>query len=115
MKILHTSDLHLKSFNDIRWKTLETILEIGKVENIDVLVISGDLFDKDEKAQELRPEIRKIFSNNQFKILLIPGNHDSQSYKGTFLGEDVYLFSNINVPFEMENILFWGFPFEDCQ
>ncbi len=45
MKILHTADLHLRSENDERWAALTAVVDIGKKQKADVLVIAGDLFD----------------------------------------------------------------------
>ena len=81
MRILHTADIHLREYEDDRWKTLKKLIEIGKEEEVEIFVVSGDLFDKGIDAETLRPKIREIFSNNGFKIILIPGNHDSESYK----------------------------------
>ena len=43
MLILHTSDLHLKEYEDERWNTLVNLLEIGKEKKIDIFIVSGDL------------------------------------------------------------------------
>ncbi|MDP9751427.1 metallophosphoesterase [Thermoanaerobacter pentosaceus] len=43
MRILHTADLHLKKYGDERWKTLEELIEVGRKEKINLLVISSDL------------------------------------------------------------------------
>ena len=61
MKILHTADVHLCDYEDERWKSLEHIIDIGKSENIDLFVISGDLFDEDVKSEVLRSKIRGLF------------------------------------------------------
>ncbi|KKN17082.1 hypothetical protein LCGC14_0969370 [marine sediment metagenome] len=116
MKILHTSDLHLKEYEDERWKTLLELLEVGKKEKIEVFVISGDLFDKDVNAEYLRQHLRKNFSNNGFKIIILPGNHDSASY-GTlesrlYFGSDVSVIYALNNPIELQDVRIWGFPFE---
>lgn len=112
MKILHTSDIHLREHEDERWKTLVDLLEIGKKERINLFAISGDLFDKDVFAEELRPKIREIFSENSFKIILIPGNHDKDSFRsGLFFGEDVVILNDFNNPYEYENLRVWGMPF----
>jgi len=55
MKILHTADIHLKEYNDERWEALQELINIGRKEKIDVLVISGDLFDRNTNAESLRP------------------------------------------------------------
>lgn len=39
MKILHTSDIHLKEFEDERWNTLVKLLKIGKEKSIDIFAI----------------------------------------------------------------------------
>jgi DNA repair exonuclease SbcCD nuclease subunit len=113
MKILHTADIHLRGYEDDRWKVLQKLIEIGKQEKIGIFVISGDLFDKDIDAETLRPKIREIFSNTGFRIVLIPGNHDSQSYSsGMYFGGDVFILTNLYEPFECEDLKIWGLPFE---
>lgn len=116
MKILHTSDLHLNQIDDDRWKCLTYLLEIGKEEEIDIFVISGDLFDKDVNSEFLRQYLRKNFSDNGFSIIIIPGNHDSTSFgtseSGFYFGSDVTVIYNLNNPVELENVRIWGLPFE---
>jgi len=116
MKILHTADIHLREYDDDRWKTLQKLIEIGKQEKVEIFVISGDLFDKDIDAENLRPKIREVFSNTGFKIILLPGNHDSESYKsGMYFGEDVFILTNLNEPFEYKDLRIWGLPFEPIE
>ena len=115
-KILHTADIHLREYGDDRWKTLQELIEIGKKEKIGIFVISGDLFDKDINAESLRPKIRDLFSNTGFKFILIPGNHDSDSYKsGLYFGEDVTILTDLNTPFEDKDVRIWGIPFEPIE
>ena len=116
MKILHTADIHLREYEDDRWKTLQKLIEIGKQEKVEIFVISGDLFDKGIDAEILRPKIREIFSNTGFKIILVPGNHDSESYKsGMYFGGDVSILTNLNEPFEYKDVRIWGLPFEPIE
>jgi DNA repair exonuclease SbcCD nuclease subunit len=111
MKILHTADIHLREYGDERWDALQKLIEIGKEEKIGILVISGDLFDKGINAENLRPKIREIFSDNGFKIILIPGNHDQDSYKGgLYFGEDTAVLSDSPISFDDLRII--GIPFE---
>ncbi len=113
MKILHTSDIHLREYQDERWDALNELLRIGKQENIELFAISGDLFDKDVHGDELKPKLRPIFSNNGFKIFLIPGNHDKESFKsGVYFGEDIVLFNDLHTPYTHKDVNIWGFPFE---
>ena len=116
IKILHTADLHLREYQDNRWKTLQTLIEIGKKEKVEIFIISGDLFDKEIDAETLKPKVREIFSNNGFKIILIPGNHDSEAYApGMYFGEDTVILTVINRPFEYKNLMIWGLPFESME
>ena len=116
MKILHTADIHLREYEDDRWETLQKLIETGRKEKVEIFVISGDLFDKDANAENLRPKIRNRFSRNGFKIVLIPGNHDCSSYKsGMFFGEDTTILNDLNTPFELKDIRIWGLPFETME
>jgi exonuclease SbcD len=116
MKILHTADIHLREYDDDRWKTLQKLIEIGKQEKVEIFVISGDLFDKGIDAEILRPKIREIFSGTGLKIILVPGNHDSEAYKsGMYFGEDVSILTNLNEPFEYRALRIWGLPFEPIE
>jgi DNA repair exonuclease SbcCD nuclease subunit len=111
MKILHTADLHLRQYGDERWLTLEELIRIGKNENIGVLLICGDLFDKGINAEDLRPKIRELFSNNDFKVCLIPGNHDAECFsQHLYFGENTIILENS--PFEYKKVRFMGIPFE---
>ena len=112
MKILHTADIHLREYGGDRWKTLEELIEIGKKEKIEIFAISGDLFDKGIDAENLRHKIRGIFSDNDFKIVLIPGNHDSDSYKDMYFGEDATVLTDLDKPFKYGDVRIWGIPFE---
>jgi len=117
MKILHTADIHLKSYDDDRWKALQELIEIGKKEKIEVFVISGDLFDKGIDAENLKPNIREIFSNTGFKIILIPGNHDKDSYaENMYFGEDITIIRNDqDNPVKYKDVRIWGIPFEPIE
>jgi len=116
VKILHTADIHLKGYEDERWRVLQKLIEIGKKEQIEIFVISGDLFDKDIDAENLRPKIREIFSNTGFKIVIIPGNHDSDAYTaGMYFGEDTEILRDLNVPFLYKDVGIWGIPFEPVK
>jgi len=113
VRILHTSDIHLRDRGDERWETLEKLVAIGGEEKVEILVISGDLFDKGIDAENLRPGIRDVFSGNSFRIVLIPGNHDSGSYGGgKFFGEDAVVLRDLREPLECGDIMLWGMPFE---
>jgi len=116
MKILHTADIHLKEHQDERWKALEKLIKIGKKERVKIFVISGDLFNKDIDAENLRPKIRELFSHNGFQIVLIRGNHDSDSYgSGMYFGEDATILTDLEDCFEYKGVRICGIPFEPIE
>ena len=80
MKILHTADIHLSNDHPRRLEALGKILQHGRDENIDLLLVAGDLFDDDHQAELLRGTVRGLFSNLPFQVLVIPGNHDQRAF-----------------------------------
>lgn len=116
MKILHTADVHLRKYNDERWEALQTVLDLGNKEKVDIVVISGDLFDSVLDAESLRPKIRDLFTGNNFKIVLLPGNHDIEAYKtGLYFGKDVTIITDFQQPFSYEELCIWGLPYEPIE
>ena len=115
IKILHTSDVHLKRVSDERWSALLEILSLGKQEDVDLIVVSGDLFDSASDAVNLKGELRKVFSDNPFKILVTRGNHDYNALvDGVYIGSDVVYSDNYLEPLystEMADI--WHLPFKE--
>ncbi len=116
MKILHTADVHLREPDDERWQALEEILEIAEQEQVNLLAISGDLFDTENIGEQLRPRISNLFSRRDFKILLIPGNHDKDVFgQGYYFGDSVHVFRTLEEPLDLEGTKVWGFPFTDLE
>ena len=66
MKILQTSDVHLVAEGERRWDALVEVVSHAAHESVDVLVISGDLFDSDANAESLRIPLRAIFEKAKF-------------------------------------------------
>ncbi|SDW60655.1 metallophosphoesterase family protein [Aequorivita viscosa] len=88
MKILHTSDWHIGKqlhkydlSEDLNY-FFEWIVTYIKDENIDVLLISGDIFDQANPSQAAYKQyydLLKQLINLDCKIILTGGNHDSAS------------------------------------
>lgn len=119
MRIFHTADVHLKEEGDERWQALREIVSAAKQASADYLTISGDLFDSDADAQALRIPLRSIFEGAEFETLIIPGNHDSESYAaGLYFGQGVRI---LNDPDWSKNIIdrdgvrFIGLPFAPME
>ncbi len=116
MKILHTADIHIREYGDVRWHALEAVVAVAKTNAVDVLTISGDLFDSDADAHQLRPKIRAVFDNLPCRVLVIPGNHDAAAYnEGVFLGDSVTVIRDLLSPVDVGDFTFWGFPFEELR
>lgn len=107
IKFCHTADLHLGkdfnlglAFNEKRKKevfnSFLSILEICRREEIDLLLIAGDLFEG-RPSQALLAKVKEAFSAcRDLKILISPGNHDYDSidscYRAGTWPDNVYIF-----------------------
>lgn len=84
IKIIHTADLHLGSGRTaVKNGSLELentffrIIELCKTENIDFLLIAGDLFDTPFVAPALAERVISAISQIPETIVaIVPGNHD---------------------------------------
>jgi exonuclease SbcD len=87
MKILHTADWHLgkrlDSFSRIDEQVLvmNEIVDIADRENVDLVIIVGDLFDAFNPGVEaielFYRTIKRLTKNGIRPVLAIAGNHDS--------------------------------------
>ena len=90
IKILHTSDWHLGRtlYSKKRYEEFETFLHwvqrTVQQNNIDVLLIAGDIFDNgtpSNKAQELYYQfLSSMAVSNCRQVVITAGNHDSPSF-----------------------------------
>lgn len=90
LKILHTADIHLGikfpglgSQGDTQRRqveeTFKNVISAAVDENVDIVLIAGDLFDSNWQSQrnvELAVEQFKLLERSNIPICLIPGNHD---------------------------------------
>ncbi len=115
LRVLHTSDLHLSAGNPRTLEALEHILDVARQENADIVTIAGDMFDSARDANELRPQLRDLLSENGFEILVLPGNHDATAFtQNTFYGNDVFPLIDKPVTVrEYEDLLIAGVPFRE--
>jgi DNA repair protein SbcD/Mre11 len=87
MKILHTSDWHLgKRLDDFsrmeeQQSVLLEICEIAERENVDVVLVAGDLFDTfnppTEAVDLFYKTLKRLTNNGRRPLIAIAGNHDS--------------------------------------
>lgn len=105
MKLLHTSDWHLGRalYNRKRYDEYEAFLNwlagLIESENIDVLLIAGDIFDNSTPgnyAQELYYRfLCRVASSANRHVVVIAGNHDSPSFLNA--PKELLKFLNIHV------------------
>ena len=85
MKILHTSDWHIgkrlitRERLDEQAEVLDEIIQICEEENIELVLIAGDIFDTytpSADAEELFFQKIKLLAGQDRAVLLISGNHD---------------------------------------
>lgn len=98
MKFIHTADIHLgvkpdagKAYSAQRpeeiWNSFERLIRLCEKEQIDLLVIAGDLFHRQPLLKELK-EVNALFGKlSHTKVVMTAGNHDfvkADSYYRTF-------------------------------
>jgi len=90
MKLLHTSDWHIGRalYNRKRYDEFEVffkwLADVIERENIDVLLVAGDVFDNttpSNRAQELYYRfLCRVAASANRHVVIIAGNHDSPSF-----------------------------------
>lgn len=84
MKILHAADLHLTTREkDKQLPVLEELMELATQNRVDLILFAGDLFDDNHEADMLRAEVKGVLERADIPIVLLPGNHDEESYSAT--------------------------------
>ncbi|MBU1569929.1 MAG: exonuclease SbcCD subunit D C-terminal domain-containing protein [Proteobacteria bacterium] len=105
MKILHTSDWHIGRalYGRKRYEEFEAFLnwlaDFIEKENIDVLLVAGDVFDNStpsNRAQEIYYRfLNRIAASSSRHVVITAGNHDSPSFLNA--PRELLKFLNIHV------------------
>jgi len=115
MNFLHTADLHLKKGEEKRTNVLKWLIKKADELNVDYFIIAGDLFESDTDATILRPELKKIFNSANTIFLIIPGNHDAESFSHDYdYGKNVIQLTQM--PFEiieLNGLTICGIPYQN--
>lgn len=110
MKFLHLADLHLgkilqeQSLIEDQEYMLNQIIEIIEKENIDAVLISGDVYDRSvppaEAVNLLDCFLKTLIKEIKIKVFMIAGNHDSKDRLAfgskIFEDEGLYIESKYN-------------------
>lgn len=90
LKILHTSDWHLglgfrkyrpaerERLRDARFTAVDNILGIAQQQAVDVVLVAGDVFDKEQPATSLWRKLLRQLREADLRcpLVMLPGNHD---------------------------------------
>ncbi len=134
MKILHAADMHLdtpftgrseEAVGQLKKALLEVpqkIVELVKIHNCDLLLLSGDLFDGHPSAESLQA-LKNALAQAQVPTFISPGNHDFCTPNSVWLAEswpeNVHIFTrpaieSISLPGLDCRIYGAGFTSMDC-
>lgn len=110
LKIIHAADLHLDSafaaLNNEQARErrahqralVQKIVEIGNEEQVDIILLAGDLFDGQNAYYETAEALRSAFAKSRAKIFISPGNHDAyvrnSPYRSVKFSDNVHLFTS---------------------
>lgn len=97
MKFLHIADLHLgvapdtgKPWSEKRkqdiWNSFFEVISYVKQENINLLLIAGDLFHRQPLKRELKEVAAQFESIAETEVVMIAGNHDYLHPKSYYRG-----------------------------
>lgn len=133
MKFIHIADVHLGATPDAGmpwseerglelWKTFYKIIELCNKEQIDLLLIAGDLFHRQPFRNELK-EMNYMFSLlEKTRVVMIAGNHDYIKRGSTYCDfawvKNVFFLSGSkmeSIYFEDLNTEVWGFSYHQAQ
>lgn len=100
VKILHTADIHIGAAESFlkteaskrRFETLltfEKIIDLAIDRNVDIIVISGDLFDSNKIDSRFIDAVFEKMANCKKKIVFCGGNHDPLNADSPFLNRDL--------------------------
>ena len=130
IKILHTGDLHLDSplssldysvaqkVRESHRNAFEKMMQYAIQEDVDLILIAGDLFDGKYVSAATKELVIKTFGDFAKPIVISPGNHDPYSlvplYKSGALPENVHVFSSeelSRVDFDELSLSVYGYAF----
>lgn len=97
MKIAITADAHLTSYKETpeRYHALKDIFEQAVSTSLDVVLISGDLFNKDFNNYSDFEKLANEFP--RLNIWILPGNHDSGISSRSLVGKNLRIFEKVEI------------------
>ena len=131
VKVLHCADIHLDApfvCGDVRKSEMRrmelvssfsSMMNYVKMNGIDIVVISGDLFESENVTRDTAGILQREFADNpQCRFVIAPGNHDPYTndsvYNKVEFPENVYIFKSTSVScfrFDDLNVDVYGYAF----
>jgi len=101
MKIAITADVHLKTEGSSpeRLNALADVLDKVIKENIDIVIIAGDLFDMESRNYSLFDNICKDKKHSGINFHIIPGNHDQLVSSKYFTAANITVYTEPKLVF----------------
>ena len=109
LKVLHAADLHLDSpFEGLpagkaairraeQRQLLSRLAELAVKEDVDLVLLSGDLLDSDSSYYETGEELVRCLRQMPMPVFIAPGNHDPYTRRSPYarlrLPDNVHVFS----------------------
>lgn len=112
MKFIHTADLHLGRFykgelpleiakirREELWKNFENIVKYASEKNVDFLLISGDVYEREYFTLDDMNRFASIINTlENIKVFIIAGNHDyidkNTLYNKVRFNKNIYIFKS---------------------
>jgi DNA repair exonuclease SbcCD nuclease subunit len=101
MKIAITADVHLKTETSSpeRFNALRDVMNQVVKENIDTVIIAGDLFDMESRNYSLFDSICKDKKYSGLNFHIIPGNHDQLVSNKYFTADNITVYTEPKLVF----------------
>lgn len=119
VRIFHTGDVHLDSAfsnfspshaearrRDLR-ATFTSMTLYAQTQNIDIMLIAGDLFEDSFATRETIDLVKREFAKLKCPVVISPGNHDPYSESGIW--KSVSFSDNVYV-FDSDELSYFDFP-----
>jgi DNA repair exonuclease SbcCD nuclease subunit len=76
LRVLHTADIHVDD-DEQGWRAWSRIVDRALADEVDLLLVAGDLFDHNRVAAETVAFVRAELGRLRQPAVILPGNHDA--------------------------------------
>lgn len=110
VRVAVTADVHLRTGTDYpeRLSALRNVLQQATAEDIEHVIVAGDLFDKDLQDYSGFEGLCK--DNSELTLHIIPGNHDPQISERVVVGANIHVYA-VPTPLELDGTTFLFVPY----